>query len=93
MLEIPTVLCENCGLDPASITAQLKTAAESGSKTTGINLDEKMCSDVEQLGIFESRNVRESALLGAFEAVTVLLRIDGIVTTKPYQRKPDMRNH
>merc|ERR1719193_2922438 len=93
MLEIPTVLCENCGLDPASIIAQLKTAAESGSKTTGINLDEKMCSDVEQLGIFESRNVRESALLGAFEAVTVLLRIDGIVTTKPYQRKPDMRNH
>jgi len=93
LLEIPTVLCENCGMDSAAIIAGLKTAVDSGSKTTGINIHTNACDDVEKLGIFESRNVRESALRGAFESVTVLLRIDGIVYNKPFERFPDKRNH
>jgi len=92
-LEIPSCLAQNSGMDPATTVASLKNAAESGSLNTGIDANVRTVGDVSKLGVLESRVVKEHLIKGAFEAVMVLTRIDGIVTNRPRQRGPDMRNH
>jgi len=93
LLEIPSALAQNSGMDPATTVANLRQAAEQGSTVSGIDAVAKSIGDVSKLGVLESRVVKEALIKGAFEAVMVLTRIDGIVTNKPRQRNPDMRNH
>lgn len=93
LLEIPTVLSDNSGMDAATVVATLKTAVEQGSKSTGIDAISRTVCDVSGKGIFDSCVVKENVIKGAFEAVKVLLRVDGLVVNPPYKRLHDTRNH
>ncbi|MES1904310.1 MAG: T-complex protein 1 subunit beta [Paramarteilia canceri] len=92
-LEIPITLADNCGMDATLAVAQLKNAAENGKTNIGLDLVSKSVGNVEDLGILESRIVKESAIKGAFEAIMLLCRIDGIVTNRARQRPQDRRHH
>lgn len=50
-------------------------------------------TDVEELGITESYQVKRQVLLSAAEAAEMIIRVDDIVKAAPRQRNPDDRCH
>jgi len=65
----------------------LKVKIENGSKTAGIDMINGCVGNMKELGITECYRVKEQALLSAFEAAQMILRVDSIIRCAPRERK------
>ncbi|KAI3425807.1 hypothetical protein D9Q98_007782 [Chlorella vulgaris] len=91
--QIPTIICDNAGLDSAEIVSQLRAAhaAEPDASNAGVDVTIGGVGDMQQLGIFEAFKVKNAALLSATEAAEMILRVDDIIKAAPRQREGGMR--
>ncbi|XP_064614692.1 T-complex protein 1 subunit beta-like [Liolophura sinensis] len=90
---IPTIIADNAGYDSADLVAELRAAHTDGKKTSGLDMTNGIVTDVEELGITESYQVKRQVLLSAAEAAEMIIRVDDIVKAAPRQRAPDDRCH
>ncbi|NCC70960.1 thermosome subunit, partial [bacterium] len=81
-LEIPKVLCENCGFDEIETISSLTLLHETGKNKSGLNGFEGIVEDTSKIGIIEPINVKEQAIKSALEACASILRIDDIIAAK-----------
>ncbi|KAL4423331.1 hypothetical protein ABPG77_006126 [Micractinium sp. CCAP 211/92] len=87
--QIPTIICDNAGLDSAEIVSQMRAAhaADLAGSTAGVDVVTGGVGDMQQLGIFEAFKVKHAALLSATEAAEMILRVDDIIRAAPRQRE------
>jgi archaeal chaperonin len=88
---IPRTLAENAGLEPVEIMAQLRHAHETSKVTAGVNIFGGGTADMWENGVIEPAKVKSHALKSAFEAASMILRIDDVVAAskkKEEKKKP-----
>ncbi len=85
--QIPVILCNNGGYDSQEIVQQLKVEIQKGSKTAGIDMYNGKVGDMKDLGVTGCYRVKEQALMSAFEAAQMILRVDNIIRCAPRQRR------
>lgn len=84
---LPTIICDNAGLDSAEIVSTLRAAHGSDPTTrAGIDINLGAAGDMKDLGIYECFRVKQAVLLSATEAGEMILRVDDIVRAAPRQR-------
>ncbi|PVV02205.1 hypothetical protein BB560_003346 [Smittium megazygosporum] len=84
--QLPTILCDNSGLDSASIVSDLRAAHYNGQLQAGIDLNAGSVVNVSDLGITESFKLKRQVLLSASEAAEMILRVDDIIRAAPRAR-------
>lgn len=84
--QLPTIICDNGGLDSAEIVQALKVEIVNGSRTAGIDINKGEVGDMQKLGITECLRVKEQALISASEAAEMILRVDDIIRCAPRPR-------
>ena len=77
---IPRTLAENAGLDPIDIIVALRSAQESGSASTGIDVYKGKVR--EMTDVIEPLRVKTHAITAASENAQMILRIDDIIAAK-----------
>lgn len=87
--QIPTIICDNAGLDSADIVSKMRAAhaANPDSNAAGIDILTGACGDMKERGIYEAFKVKIAALLSATEAAEMILRVDDIIKAAPRQRQ------
>eukprot|EP00878_Enallax_costatus_P002574 GHUV01002756.1.p1 GENE.GHUV01002756.1~~GHUV01002756.1.p1 ORF type:complete len:532 (+),score=161.55 GHUV01002756.1:257-1852(+) len=86
--QLPTIICDNAGLDSADIVATLRAAhgADPLNTRMGVDVIAGGAGDMSELGIFESFRVKQQVLISATEAAEMILRVDDIIRCAPRQR-------
>lgn len=85
---LPTIICDNAGLDSADIIASLRAAhAQDPASCAGVDVVRGQPGDMKELGIYESFRVKNQVLLSATEASEMILRVDEIVRCAPRKRQ------
>ncbi|GBC68991.1 60 kDa chaperonin [archaeon HR01] len=87
---IPRTLSENAGLEPVEVMAQLRHAHETGKSSYGVNIYGGGVADMLEHGVLEPAKVKAHAIKSAFEAASMILRIDDVVAAskKKEEKKP-----
>lgn len=83
---IPSIICDNAGLDSADLVYQLRFCHAVPGSAMGIDVLEGKVGDMQDCGIFESFRVKEQVLLSATEAAEMILRVDDVIKCAPRQR-------
>ena len=83
---LPTIICDNAGLDSAEIISNLKKEISDGSTTAGLDVNNGCVGDMKEMGIFECLEVKKQALLSACEAAEMIIRVDMTFTAPARQR-------
>lgn len=91
LAKLPTIICDNAGLDSAEIVTRIRAEHAKGNHQCGIDINEGGIADVSTLGILESYNVKLCMLSSAAEAAEQILRVDSIIKCAPRPRAPDRR--
>ncbi|KAK9867496.1 hypothetical protein WJX84_002814 [Apatococcus fuscideae] len=84
---IPSIICDNAGLDPAEMISQLRAAHAQDETKMGVDVVTGQAGNMQKLGIFESFKVKQAILLSATEASEMILRVDDIIKSAPRQRQ------
>ena len=79
---IPRTLAENAGLDPVTTLIELRKAHADGQSHAGINVYEGGVVDMKQANVVEPMRVVEQAIQSATETAIMILRIDGVISSK-----------
>eukprot|EP00931_Biecheleriopsis_adriatica_P008390 TRINITY_DN109585_c0_g1_i1.p1 TRINITY_DN109585_c0_g1~~TRINITY_DN109585_c0_g1_i1.p1 ORF type:complete len:560 (+),score=178.13 TRINITY_DN109585_c0_g1_i1:79-1680(+) len=87
LMQIPTILADNAGLDSAELVGQLRAAHAKGNSTHGLEFNVGAVADMSQLGIMESFRSKLSQLCSAAEAAEMIIRVDDIIKNAPRQRE------
>ena len=58
-----------------------------------MNRETKCVGDMNELGIFESLQLKRQVLLSAAEAAEMIVRVDEVVQCAPRERVPDEGRH
>ncbi|KAG6545284.1 hypothetical protein Mapa_013244 [Marchantia paleacea] len=87
---IPSIICDNAGLDSADLVSQLRAAHFSDDSTAGVDVITGSVGDMEARGIYEAFKVKQAVLLSATEASEMILRVDEIIKCAPRQREDRM---
>jgi chaperonin GroEL (HSP60 family) len=77
---VPRVLARNAGQDVIGTIADLRQRHDAGDHTVGIDSGGEL-GDMTGRGILEPEAVLRSAITGAVETASMLLRIDDVLTT------------
>ncbi|PVU98695.1 hypothetical protein BB559_001349 [Furculomyces boomerangus] len=85
--QLPTILCDNAGLDSASLVSDLRASHYDGKMFNGLDLYNGKVENVCELGITESFKLKRQVLLSASEAAEMILRVDDIIRSAPRQRR------
>jgi len=91
LARLPTIICDNAGLDSAEIVTRIRAEHAKGNNNIGIDIEKGGIADVHELGILESYNVKLCMLSSAAEAAEMILRVDDIVRAAPRPRTKDRR--
>ena len=83
---IPSIICDNAGLDSGEIVSQLRARHAEGETNMGVNVLNGQVGDMTELGISESFRVKQQVLLSATEAAEMIVRVDDIIKCAPRQR-------
>ena len=83
---IPSIICDNAGLDSGEIVSQLRARHAEGETNMGVNVLNGQVGDMTELGITESFRVKQQVLLSATEAAEMIVRVDDIIKCAPRQR-------
>ena len=84
---IPTIICENAGLDSSEIVSQLRASHGRGDHKMGVDILTGETGDMEQCGITECFRVKQQVLLSGTEAAEMIIRVDDIIKCVPRQRE------
>jgi thermosome len=80
---VPKALSENAGLDPLDLLVSLRAAHEkTGGFAMGVNVFEGGIINMMDNGVIEPLAVKEQAIKSAFEAATMILRVDDVIAAK-----------
>jgi T-complex protein 1 subunit beta len=87
--QIPTIICDNAGLDSAEIVSQMRAAhaAAPDAATSGVDVLSGGAGDMAARGVFEAFKVKAAGLMSATEAAEMILRVDDIIKAAPRQRQ------
>ncbi|KAE9549388.1 hypothetical protein FO519_007396 [Halicephalobus sp. NKZ332] len=91
LLQLPTIICDNAGLDSAELISSIRAEHAKGNHNMGINIEAGNMADVVEMGILESFMVKYCMLNSAAEAAEQILRVDDIIKCAPRPRAPDNR--
>jgi T-complex protein 1 subunit beta len=91
LAKLPTIICDNAGLDSAEIVTNIRAQHAKGNHNYGIDIENGEATDVIKLGVLESYNVKLCMLSSAAEAAEQILRVDDIIKCAPRPRAPDNR--
>lgn len=91
LAQLPTIICDNAGLDSAELVSQLRAQHANGHHEMGIDIEKGEIANVVELGIIESFNVKLCMVSSAAEAAEQILRVDNIIKSAPRPRPPDRR--
>ncbi|CAI5440580.1 unnamed protein product [Caenorhabditis angaria] len=89
--QLPTIICDNAGLDSAELVTRLRAEHAQGNHRMGIDIEKGEITDVVALGVIESYNVKLCMVSSAAEATEQILRVDDIIKAAPRQRAQDNR--
>lgn len=84
--QIPSIVCENAGLDASEIVSDLRAKLVNGKLSSGIDVNKGCIGDMEELGIMECMKVKFTAFSSASEAAEQIIRVDDIIKIAPRQR-------
>ncbi len=84
---IPTIICDNAGLDSAELLSSLRAGHAAPGGCAGIDILTGRVGDMRECGIFESFKVKRQILLSATEASEMIIRVDDIIKCAPRQRE------
>ncbi|MGQ4833148.1 MAG: thermosome subunit beta [Candidatus Asgardarchaeia archaeon] len=79
---IPRTLAENAGLDPIAIITELRKAHQEGKVWAGVDVHNERVADMKELKVFEPLRSKTQAIKSAYEAATMILRIDDVIVAK-----------
>uniref|UniRef100_A0AC34QQ17 T-complex protein 1 subunit beta n=1 Tax=Panagrolaimus sp. JU765 TaxID=591449 RepID=A0AC34QQ17_9BILA len=91
LLQLPTIICDNAGLDSAELISSIRAEHAKGNNKMGIDIENGKMADVVEMGILESFSVKYCMLNSAAEAAEEILRVDDIIKCAPRPRAPDNR--
>ncbi|CAJ0581234.1 unnamed protein product, partial [Mesorhabditis spiculigera] len=91
LAQLPTIICDNAGLDSAELVTQLRAEHAKGNHKMGLDIENGIVADVAAMGIIESFNVKMCMLSAAAEAAEQVIRVDNIIKNAPRQRVKDNR--
>lgn len=89
--KLPTIICDNAGLDSAELISQIRAEHNMGNKKCGIDIENGRIADVYEMGVIEPLSVKMCMISSATEAAEQLLRVDVIVKCAPRPRTKDRR--
>lgn len=85
--QIPTIICDNAGMDAANMITKLRAAiAKDTNSRYGVDVMTGDMGDMSELGVCESLKVKRQIVLSATEAAEMILRVDDIIKCAPRQR-------
>jgi len=79
---IPYTLAENAGLNPIQIVTELRNKHAAGETTAGINVRKGAITNILDENVLQPLLVTSSMINLATETVSMILKIDDIVTTR-----------
>lgn len=85
--QIPHIIATNAGLDSAELVSAMEAEHYKGNSKAGLNMEKNEVSDLEELGITESYQVKNQVLLSASSGCELVLRIDTNIQSAPRQRR------
>ncbi|KAK6738887.1 hypothetical protein RB195_020779 [Necator americanus] len=88
---LPTIICDNAGLDSADLVTRLRAEHANGHHNMGIDVEHGEIANVVAMGIVESLNVKMCMVSSAAEAAEQILRVDDIIKCAPRPRPADNR--
>ncbi|KHJ95545.1 T-complex protein 1, beta subunit [Oesophagostomum dentatum] len=91
LAQLPTIICDNAGLDSAELVTRLRAEHANGHHNMGIDIVHGQIADVVKLGVVESLNVKMCMVSSAAEAAEQILRVDNIIKCAPRPRPADHR--
>ncbi|VDL70677.1 unnamed protein product [Nippostrongylus brasiliensis] len=91
LAQLPTIICDNAGLDSAELVTRLRAEHANGHHKMGIDIQRGAVADVVELGVVESFNVKMCMVSSAAEAAEQILRVDDIIKCAPRARPADHR--
>jgi len=90
LMQIPSVLADNGGLDSADLVGQLRSHHARGLHSSGFDFTHGVVADMKEKGIMESFRSKMSQLCAAAEAAEQIIRVDDIIRNAPRQREQGM---
>ena len=85
---IATTLAENAGLDPVDLLTQLRARHEKGETWAGINVFAGTTEDMTKLNVYEPLAVKKQIIKSAYEAASMILKIDDVISTAKMKSPP-----
>jgi len=80
--QIPRTLAENAGMDPIDTVQDLIAKSSEEGPMMGLNVIDKKVANMAELNVLEPVGVKKQAIKSATEAVSMLLRIDDVISSK-----------
>ncbi len=81
---IPTAIAQNAGIDPIDIIVDLREKhTVPANKWYGVDVYEGKTGDMWKVNVVEPLRVKKQVIKSAVEAVTMLLRVDDVIASKP----------
>jgi thermosome len=84
---LPALLARNLGLDVLAKTAELRMKHDCGEIYAGIDIVDGETKNLRPLGVYEPLSVKMQALKSAYEAATMIIRIDDIIAAEKLTEK------
>ncbi|RLI64074.1 MAG: thermosome subunit [Candidatus Asgardarchaeum californiense] len=88
LLVIPKTLAENAGIDTVEILGKLMAEHEKGKVWAGVDIYNEKVADMLKLNILEPLRTKKQAIKSAYEAASMIIRIDDVIAAKRETPKP-----
>jgi thermosome len=85
---IAVTLSENAGLDSINILAELRSRHEKGETWAGIEGNSGKIKDMTKIGVYEPVTVKRQIIKSAYEAVSLILKIDDVIASGKSKMPP-----
>ena len=89
LLQIPTIIADNAGLDSSELVSQLKNKIHEGSEEAGLDVYRNCIGSMKENGVYECFKVKQQAIISACEAAEMIIRVDMTFTAPPRPREPE----
>lgn len=80
---LPRTLAKNAGMDPIDALVDVRRRQHEGNVTIGLDILNGEIGDMETTGVLEPLGIKQRAITNAYEAATMLIRIDDIIAAAP----------
>jgi thermosome len=85
---IAVTLAENAGLQTIDVLSELRSRHDSGETWAGIEAREGKVKDMSRIGVFEPLTVKKQIIKSAYEAASMILKIDDVIASGKMKAPP-----